>query len=139
MWFKKAEGGDDDAQTRLAKAYENGKLDQKREACTRGCTCRANLAYSARCWSRYLILPTCMRRAYLNWRLGRPKENSKQKKRGAYTQVHMSREPGLLCSVLIMALDLAHVHVVPANSALFLPRVSLFCFEFSLGRSGKAP
>ena len=28
MWFKKAaEGGDDDAQTRLAEAYENGKLD----------------------------------------------------------------------------------------------------------------
>ena len=51
-----------------------------------------------------------MRRAYLNWRLGRPKENSKQKKRDAHTQLHMLRKPGLLRSVLVMALDLAHVH-----------------------------
>ena len=39
-----------------------------------------------------------------------------------------------LYSVLITVLDFAHVHAAPANSALFLPQVSLFCFEFSLGR-----
>ena len=38
----------------------------------------------------------------------------------------MLREPGLLRSVLVTALDLAHVHAAPANSALFLPEVSLF-------------
>ena len=38
----------------------------------------------------------------------------------------MQREPGLLRSVLVTALDLAHVHAAPANSALFLPEVSLF-------------
>ena len=42
----------------------------------------------------------------------------------------MLREPGLLRSVLVTALDLAHVHATPANSALFLPEVSLFAFVF---------
>ena len=49
----------------------------------------------------------------------------------------MQREPGLLCSVLVTALDLAHVHAAPANSALFLPVVSLFAFGF-WGRSSAA-
>jgi len=31
------------------------------------------------------------------------------------------------------------VHAASANSALFLPRVSHFCFEFSLGWGAKAP
>ena len=47
----------------------------------------------------------------------------------------MLREPGLLRSVLVTALDLAHVHAAPANSALFLPGVSLFAFVFLGGRS----
>ena len=42
----------------------------------------------------------------------------------------MQREPGLLRSVLVTALDLAHVHAAPANSALFLPEVSLFALFF---------
>ena len=71
-----------------------------------------------------------MRGAHLAWRLSRPKENSKQKETRAHTQLHMLREPGLLRSVLITALDLAHVHAAPANSALFLPEVSLFAFVF---------
>ena len=75
-------------------------------------------------------MPTCMRRAHLAWRLSRPKENSKQKERRAHTQLHMLRGPGLLRSVLVTALDLAHVHAAPANSALFLPEVSLFAFVF---------
>ena len=49
----------------------------------------------------------------------------------------MQREPGLLRSVLVTALDLAHVHAAPANSALFLPEVSLFAFVFG-GRSAAA-
>ena len=42
----------------------------------------------------------------------------------------MLRGPGLLRSVLVTALDLAHVHAAPANSALFLPEVSLFASVF---------
>ena len=49
----------------------------------------------------------------------------------------MQREPGLLRSVLVTTLDLAHVHAAPANSALFLPEVSLFAFVF-WGRSSAA-
>ena len=63
-------------------------------------------------------------------RLSRPKENSKQKETRAHTQLHMLREPGLLRSVLVAALGLAHVHAAPANSALFLPEVSLFASVF---------
>ena len=70
-----------------------------------------------------------MRRAHLDWRLSRPKE-PEAKTRDTYTQLHMLREPGLLRSVLVTALDLAHVHAAPANSALFLPEVSLFAFVF---------
>ena len=92
-------------------------------------------------------------------RLCRPKENSKQKKRDAHTQLYMLREsgllrsalitahslahvdaartPGSLRSVLVTALDLAHVHAAPANSALFLPDVSLFASDFFWG--GEAP
>ena len=50
----------------------------------------------------------------------------------------MLRETGLLRSVLVTALVLAHVHAAPANLALFLPEVSLFCFLLFLGRSAAA-
>ena len=42
----------------------------------------------------------------------------------------MLREPGLLRSVLVTELDLAHMHAAPANSALFLPEVFLFASVF---------
>ena len=71
-----------------------------------------------------------MRGAHLAWRLSCPKENSKQKETRAHTQLHMLREPGLLRSVFVTVLVLAHVYAAPANSALFLPAVSLFAFVF---------
>ena len=51
----------------------------------------------------------------------------------------MLREPGLLRSVLVAALGLAHVHAAPANSALFLPAVSLFAFVFGGGGAAAVP
>ena len=51
----------------------------------------------------------------------------------------MQREPGLLRSVLVTALDLAHVYAAPANSALFLPEVSLFAFVFGGRSSASVP
>ena len=68
--------------------------------------------------------------------LAAPKR-TRSKKRDAHTQLQMLRGPGLLRSVLVTALDLAHVHAAPANSALFLPEVSLFAFVF-WGRSAAA-
>ena len=47
--------------------------------------------------------------------------------------VHAARTPGSLRSVLVTALDLAYVHVAPANSALFLLEVSLFASVFFRG------
>jgi hypothetical protein len=70
--------------------------------------------------------------------LAAPKR-TRSKKRDADTQVHILREPGLLRSALVTALDLAHVHAAPANSALFLPEVSLLLlFSFGAGRRCRA-
>jgi len=58
-------------------------------------------------------------------------------KTDAHVHLSMLRAPGSLRSVLIMALDLAHVYAAPANSALFLPQVSLICFEVFWERGTK--
>jgi hypothetical protein len=50
---------------RLSRPKENPKQKERR-AHTHSCTCCADLACSARCWSRHLILPTCTRRLPAN-------------------------------------------------------------------------
>ena len=46
----------------LAPQPPQRELEAKRETRTHSRTCSANLACSARCWSRHLTLPTCTRR-----------------------------------------------------------------------------